>query len=90
MEEAEYLPIKFTVKSSSRSGVTAQTPSGHEFQLSRQAAPSDTEFALADLQADSIEEHERPTMAHAILNEIIGVSAPKKATANAQEGSQTN
>lgn len=85
MEESEFLPIKFTVKNSDQHGVTAQTPSGHEFRLSHEAVPSDNAFNLGDLQADNIDDRERPTMAHAILNEIIGVKSPQTATANATE-----
>ncbi|MFH1047531.1 MAG: hypothetical protein V1738_04465 [Patescibacteria group bacterium] len=82
----DFLPLQFTVRQRDGQGVTAITDSGHEFRLSHKAVPNENEFKLGDLQADLIDEIERPQLAHAILNEIIGVTPPKLITAHAKKG----
>lgn len=79
--------MQFRIKHSDASGVTVMTDAGHEFRLAHEATPIDskTDFHLGDLQADLINENERPQMAHAILNEIIGAETPQQATVHATE-----
>jgi hypothetical protein len=73
------LAIQFKIKARAENGVLATTDSGYEFTLTDAALidKDKNEFKISDIETGIIRDEERPHLARAIINEIVGMNTEK-------------